>query len=112
MASSLNFPIDAGTYFSTIITVNNDDGSLFNFAGMTLVASMKRSYFTMHSIPLHAEIYGAANDGKVRLWANPTDTMDIKPSRYVYDILATDPLDETRNFRVIEGTITINPRVS
>jgi len=112
MATTVHFPIDAGTYFSSIVTIENDDGTPFDLTGLTLDCKMKRSYYTSGFVQLHSEIYGDATNGEVRIWANSSDTEDVKPARYVYDVRATDSVNPERDIRLVEGVITLTPRVT
>jgi len=112
MATTVHFPIDAGTYFSSIVTIENDDGTPFDLTGLTLDCKMKRSYYTTQFVQLHAEINGDPTNGEVRIWSNSEDTEDVKPARYVYDVRAISDTDPTRNIRLVEGIITLTPRVT
>ncbi len=111
MATVINFPIDAGSTFEASIDVLNEDGSIFDLSGLEAFAQMRRSYYTSTFIDIDTSVIDPAG-GVIKLKLLPTQTENIKASRYVYDVEVVDPADTTYKKRVIEGIITIKPNVT
>lgn len=112
MATIINLVVDAGTSFEAIITLESEDGTIFDLTGLVPYSQMRRSYYTSSYIDIAAEVYGDPVDGQVRLSMIPSVTQTIKPSRYVYDVEVHNPNDVDFVKRLIEGIITVYPSVT
>lgn len=109
MAITKNLFLDQGStfLFSTIVT--NSLGNAINIStGYTAAAKMKRSYYSSQGITFAASITGST--GNIQISLTPTQTKDLKPGRYVYDIELQYP-DGTIT-RIIQGQIHVDPEVT
>jgi hypothetical protein len=112
MATVINFLIDQGTKFEGVATIQNEDGSIFDLTNYVPYAEMKRSYYTSASITIQVSVYGNPADGNIQLILLPSDTNNIAPGRYVYDVEVHNPNDVTDVKRVLQGVITVDPQVT
>jgi hypothetical protein len=67
---------------------------------------------TSSFIDINAEIWGDPLNGEIKLSLIPSQTANIKPSRYVYDIEVHDPANVNYVKRVMEGIATVYPQVT
>lgn len=108
MASISNLYIDQGTNFSSVIDVNQDDGSAFDLTGYTIRAQIRKTY-TSSSYTAFTTSSPAA--GKIEIALDDSVTATMKAGRYVYDVtISNTSLSNT--LRITEGIVTINPGVS
>ena len=112
MATIINFTVDAGTSFEGIVTIQNEDDTIFDLTGLVPYSQMRISYYTSKFTEIAAEVYGDPTNGQIRLSMIPSVTGNVKPSRYVYDVEVHNPLDVDYVKRVLEGIITVYPQVT
>lgn len=112
MATHINFLVDQGTKFEGIATIQNEDGSIFDLTNYVPYAQMRRSYYTNSYITIGVSVYGNPQDGNVELILLPSDTNDIRPGRYVYDVEVHNPSDPDDVKRVLQGIITLDPQAT
>jgi hypothetical protein len=108
MATISNLYIDAGTTFSAIITVNNNDGSSVDLEGYTVAAQLRKSYGSTTAHNFTSSIYDASS-GKIQIALTATQTSAIKPGRYLYDIEITTGSQKSR---VAEGLVIVTPEIT
>ena len=111
MATHVNLTMDQGTTFEAIVTVSNEDGSLFDLTDLTASSQMRKSYYTNTFITITATVDGDPENGDVKLSLLPVETDSIKAGRYVYDVEVRNG-DDTYVKRVIQGVITVSPQVT
>lgn len=111
MAAIANLRIDQGASFSSDVTVTNSDGDVVDLTGYTTEAKMAKSYGASSSVTITAAVASDATTGVIELTLTDTQTEALDaPSRYVYDVYITQTSTSTVT-RVIEGVITVNPKV-
>ena len=111
MAAVANLRIDQGASFSSDVTVTNSDGDAVNLSGYTTEARLAKSYGASSSVSFTTTIATDTATGVITLSLNDTQTGALDaPARYVYDVYITQTSSSTVT-RVIEGVITVNPRV-
>ncbi len=111
MAAVANLRIDQGASFSSDVTVTNSDGVAVDLAGYTTFAKMAKQHGASTTISITANIASDTTTGVIELSLNDTQTAALEaPGRYVYDVYITKTTDSTVT-RVIEGIITVNPKV-
>ena len=111
MAAVTNLKIDQGASFSSDVTVTNSDGNVTDLTGYTTEAKMAKSYGASDSVTITSALASDPTTGVIELTLNDTQTGALgAPARYVYDVYITQTSTSTVT-RVIEGVITINPRV-
>ena len=111
MAAVTNLKIDQGASFSSDVTVTNSDGNVTDLTGYTTEAKMAKSYGASDSVTITSALASDPTTGVIELTLNDTQTGALDaPARYVYDVYITQTSTSTVT-RVIEGVISINPRV-
>jgi len=111
MAAIANLRIDQGASFSSDVTVTNSDGAVVDLSGYTTSARMAKSYGASSYVDITASVASDATTGVIELTLTDTQTATLDaPSRYVYDVYITQTSSSTVT-RVIEGVITVNPKV-
>lgn len=108
MAIYSNFSIDQGSTFSSVITVEGQDGLVFNLTGYTARGQIRKSYSSATAVNFTAAVTSAA-EGKITITLSATQTGSLKPGRYVYDI---EIVNGDVVLRVVEGQLEVNPRVT
>ena len=111
MAAVANLRIDQGASFSSDVTVTNTDGEAVNLIGYTAEAKLANAYGSSTFTTITTTIASDASTGVISLSLTDTQTASWDaPSRYVYDVYITKTADSTVT-RVIEGIITVSPKV-
>jgi hypothetical protein len=109
MATVSNLFVDAGTDYSTIITVAATNGQPLNLTGYSVASQMRKSYSSSTVYNFTTSLYNAAQ-GKVRLQLNNTQSSAIPAGRWLYDVEITSP--SGTKTRVIEGIVTVTPEIT
>ena len=109
MAAIANLRIDQGASFSSDVTVTNSDGNVVDLTGYTTEAKMAKSHGASSSVTITSALASDPTTGVVELTDTQTAALDA-PARYVYDVYITQTSTSTVT-RVIEGVITVNPKV-
>ena len=105
-----NIVINQGADFSQVFNLadsSNDSVDLTNYA---LTAQMRKHAGSSVSHNLNPTVVQPPTSGGVRITLTDVQTAALKPGRYVYDILFTDPSD--KRSIVIEGQILATQDVS
>src|SRR5210317_1923576 len=111
MAAIANLRIDQGATFTSDVTVTNSDGDAVDLAGYTATAKMADAYGSSSNTTITTTIASDTTTGVISLSLTDTQTAALDaPARYVYDVYITKTADSTVT-RVIEGIITVNPKV-
>ena len=108
MATTKNLEIDQGASFVTYHQYLDNDKIPISLANHTVASQMRRSFFSANATVITASIVDAAN-GNIQLSLNSANTSNLVSGRYVYDVAVTSNVSTTR---VLEGLITVNPRVT
>jgi len=111
MAAVANLKIDQGASFSSDVTVTNTDGDAVDLSGYTVTARMSKDYGSSTYTTITSNIAADPTTGVITLSLTNYQTSNLDaPARYVYDVYITQTSTSTVT-RVIEGIITINPKV-
>lgn len=108
MATTTNLFVDQGTTFSSVITLNNQDGSVMNLTGYTVKSQFRKSYQSSQGYDFTATVYDATA-GQIELALDATTTSSIKAGRYLYDVEITY---NTQKYRVLEGIVIVTPEIT
>ena len=108
MAIKSNLVIDQGTDYSTSIVLQNDDGEVANLVGYTANAQLRKTYTSSNSHSFTTTIDDTS--GTIILSLTDTQTANITAGRYVYDVYVSDSFGIVS--RIVEGIVTITPRVT
>jgi hypothetical protein len=111
MAAYVELLIDQGTTFVNTLTINDDvTNNPINIALYSVSSQMRRSYYSANaSANLECTITDAAN-GVITMSMSAANTWNVKPGRYVFDVLALTEADT--HSRLLEGIITVTPGVT
>lgn len=111
MASYAELIVDQGSTFNTILTLTDDTTNLpINVAGYSINANIKKSYYSTNNTAVFTSTINDAANGNVTISLLSTTSSNIKAGRYVYDVKITSPGNTVT--RVIEGILTVTPKVS
>jgi hypothetical protein len=109
VATISNLYIDQGSDYSSIITVNNQNGTPLNLTGATVAAQFRKSYnsssFTNFTVTIHNALLG-----QIRLVLAASVSSAVMAGRYLYDIETTSINGEKR--RVLEGIVVLSPEIT
>src|SRR6056297_2197459 len=106
MAISINFTVDQGAKFSGVVTIQNENGTIYDLTGKTPYSQMRKSYYTSSFHNIGAAVEGDPTLGKIRLTLTANESGTIKAGRYVYDVEVHDDIDTDDIKRVLQGIIT------
>ena len=110
MAMTAYLDIDQGSDFTTIIELQNDDGTAVNLSSHQVYSQFRKSYSSNIGYNFTATVYDPAA-GKISLSLPGTTSSQIRPGRYLYDIEIYSPTIGSKT-RVVEGILTINPEIT
>jgi hypothetical protein len=104
-----NLIIHTGTTFEqTFVLANSSNESLLNLTGYSVVSKMKKHGTSSNSTNLNASVSDATG-GRVRLTLSASQTTDLTPGRYYYDIVL---IKNGTNDRVVEGDVFVKKAVT
>jgi len=111
MAAYVELVVDQGTTFNNVINITDDvTNAAVNVSGYSFESQIRRSYYSANiTANIICTITNASN-GEVTMSISASNTANIKPGRYVFDVKSTDDLNAVS--RILEGIITINPSVT
>ena len=111
MASYAELIVDQGSTFSTILSLTDDTTNLpINVSGYSINANIKKSYYSTNNTAVFTSTINDAANGNVTISLSSSVSVNIKAGRYVYDVKTTSAANVVT--RIIEGILTITPRVS
>jgi hypothetical protein len=106
MATKANIIIDQGTTFSTQIQLTDEAGNALDLSSYTGSAQIRKWYTS--STATNCGV--ALRSGVMHLSMNAATTSSLSAGRYVYDAILRDSSNNIT--RVVEGIVTVTPRVS
>lgn len=109
MAVFANLYIDQGSTFTSTVTVEDANDNAVNITDYTLRGQIRKSYASTTATNFTTTISDATN-GKFTITLSSVQTGALKAGRYVYDVEVISPSGVVT--RVVEGQVTINPRVT
>lgn len=109
MADFVELHIDAGSTFSTDVTVNNSLGVPINLSDYQARAQLRKSYYSSTAIDFTVTKIDASA-GILNMSITAANTSNIRPGRYVYDV----EIESSANVvtRIFEGIVTVSPGVT
>jgi hypothetical protein len=108
MATKANIIIDQGTTFTTVINLTDDNGDAIDLTGYTGDSEMRKHYTSSNSQSFSISLGGTS--GSVTLSLTATQTANLTPGRYVYDVEVTSGSNVVS--RIVEGIVTVTPEVT
>ena len=106
-----NLVINSGSDFSQSFTLEgSDDNSPFNLTGYEVDAQMRKWSGSSTAITFTTSIELPSTSGRILISLSSENTVNIRPGRYVYDVIITDS-SGIKN-RVIEGMVLLREGVT
>lgn len=105
-----NLVINAGSDFSQSFTLEGSNNSALNLTDYDVNAQIRKWAGSSTAVSFGSTIIAPKTLGKIVISLGSTETQNLKPGRYVYDILITDPVG-IKN-RVIEGMVLVREGVT
>jgi hypothetical protein len=100
--------IDQGASFSQSFTILDDLGEPIDITGRTANSNLKRWYTSNAIVHMSSTVNADAHTVTVSL--TTSQTANLIPGRYVYNVKLHDPVSNTTT-RVIDGLATVTPDV-
>lgn len=101
-----NLIINSGSDFSQSFTLEgNDSNSSFDLTNYTVSSQMRKWAGSSSYTAFTAEVIAPSSEGQLLLSLTSTQTKQLKPGRYIYDVVITDNYG-VKN-RVIEGNVLV-----
>lgn len=107
----LDLFLDQGATFNSAITLVDVNGNALNLVNYVVSSEMKKSYITSNVAATFIITSANGVSGMVNLNLPYQVTQNLKPIRYVYDVVIRNTIDNTVS-RVLEGTIFVQAGVS
>ena len=105
-----NLTVNTGTTFSQIFTLESaDTNSATDLTGFTASAQMRKHPGSSSATDFTTSIINATA-GRIRVGLTTSQTSSLKPGRFMYDVLVTDPSGEVT--RVLEGSVLVREGVT
>lgn len=108
MATKANIIIDQGTTFTTSINLTDDNGDAIDLTGYTGSSQMRKHYTSSNSQSFTVSLSNTS--GVVSLSLTATQTANLAPGRYVYDVEVVSGANVVS--RIVEGIVTVTPEVT
>jgi hypothetical protein len=106
-----NLVVNSGSDFSQTFTLEGSDtNSAFDLSGYEVESQMRKWAGSSTAISFSASIEVPSTAGRILLRLTSTQTTNLKPGRYVYDVVITDEFG-VKN-RVIEGMVLVTEGVT
>ena len=106
-----NLVINSGADFSQSFTLEDtNNNSALDLTGFNINAKIRKWSGSSTSVSFGSTITNPPTLGNVYLTLSATDTLNLKPGRYVYDIVITDSFGIKT--RVIEGMVLVREGVT
>ena len=102
-----NLVIHTGTDFEQVFVLADDSGP-FELNGYIGIAKMKRTGSSLTSTSFTTTVTDISN-GKVKIALTATETRDLTPGRYLYDLLL---YKDGQHTKVLEGEVIIKKSVT
>jgi len=105
-----NLVVNCGASFAQTFTLEEGaTNSAYDLTGATAESQLRKHAGSTTAIGFNVTIISPETSGKIILELTPTQTTNLKPGRYVYDIVVTN--GEVVN-RVIEGMVLVRDGVT
>ena len=111
MAAYVELFMDQGANFNNVINLSDDiTNASLNIQGYSVRSQMRRSYYSVNATAnIVCTVSNYAN-GEITMSMTAANTAIIKAGRYLFDLETIDRSGVTN--RVLEGIITVTPRIT
>ena len=110
MATISNLYVDAGSDYSSVITVTTAVGTALDLTGYTIKSQLRKSYQSSQSFDFTATVANALQ-GKIRLALTADQSEAIPAGRWLYDVEITQT-STAKKKRVVEGIVVVTPQIT
>lgn len=105
-----NLVVNAGVDFEQVFTLEDaGSNSILNLTGYSVKSQMRKHPAAVGVTTFISSIHNA-NAGQIKIGLTTTSTSSLKPGRYVYDVVLTDP--DNIMSRVVEGMVLVREGVT
>jgi hypothetical protein len=106
-----NLVINAGSDFSQSFTLEETESNSFlNLTGYQVDSQMRKWSGSSTFISFTTFVEFPPTNGKINISLTAEETKNIRPGRYVYDVLITDTFGQKN--KVIEGMVLVREGVT
>ena len=113
MAEYVELYIDQGTTFNTTINLNDDDTNLpQNLTGFIVTGSLRKSLLSVNTSGNISCSVSNTVGGEITLSMSASNTSNLSPGRYFFDIKTIDTIASNAVARLIEGIIVVSPGIT
>ena len=110
-AAYLDLYLDRGSSYNTTITLTDDiTGNVVNIANYIINSKIRQSYYSANATETFVCTINDAANGIIGLSLSVANTLNLKPGKYVYDVVAINTANVTA--RILEGKVIVTPFVS
>lgn len=109
MAIKANITVDQGADFSTSVELTTDDLDVVDLTGYSASAQIRKTYSSTNAVSFGITMN--EDIGMLLLSLSASQTANMTPGRYVYDVTVTSS-SPTVVSRIVEGIVTVTPRVT
>jgi hypothetical protein len=108
-----NLLIEQGTSFATTITLDDITGASYNLYNYTASSQIRKSYYSANTSGVFTVEIPNPLNGQIVVSMTASNTANIFPGRYVYDVKLTSNTDaDDDTVRILEGIVEISPQVT
>ena len=105
-----NITIDTGEYFSRDFFLDNADGSPLDLTGYTAASQIRKHPESLNATAVFDIEFVDRVNGNIKISLGSSETALMKPGRYVWDMMFTDP--NSKKSIVMEGNVLATEDVS
>ena len=110
---SSNLIIKTGTTFEQVFTLEDGvSNSPINLTGFGVAAQMRKHAGAVTGITTFTTSFYDATGGKIKIGLSTAITSQLKPGRYVYDVVTTDAGTPKVMETVVEGMVIVHKGVT
>jgi hypothetical protein len=110
MASYANISADQGASFQTILELEDSLGDPIDVTDYNIYGEIRRTYKSLSSTSFI--IIKLSSAGVIKIELDHTQTVAMKPGRYVYDIYAMNTEVSNSRIKLLEGIFELIPSVT
>jgi hypothetical protein len=110
MSIKSSLVVDQGANFIYNVYLIDADGNPFDVTGYYGNAQIRKTFTSTSYTTVDVSI--DANVGLIILSMNATTTANLTSTRYVYDLNLTQNTTPYVTSRILEGIVTVNPKVT
>lgn len=107
----VNLNINTGTSFTQTFNLSNDNGSALNLTDYDVKSQLRKHPQSNSYVNFIATAVSPPSEGVIRIELEPSSTTNLKPGRYMYDIIITN--NGTGDItKVIEGSAIVSKSIT